>query len=75
MPKLDNWWYLPAGSHPFFLDKPVLVGDVTGHPRIADGKHICTAAVVEFAPEAHYARTLNHTFMLGKPADDPTGAN
>lgn len=59
-PLLDDWYLYPRGR------VNVLVGKVTGHPRVPDGP-VTTSAVVAHDTEIGWARTRNRAYRLGRP--------
>jgi len=46
---------------------PVLLGTVSGHPRLADGTEIQTSRISTFDMEAKKAITMNTVYTLGQP--------
>jgi hypothetical protein len=52
----------------------VLVGRVTGHPHIADGRRIHTSEVIWLDRNRNWARSWNRLYRLGAPASDETNA-
>ncbi|MEJ0050130.1 MAG: hypothetical protein WDN02_02750 [Methylovirgula sp.] len=61
--RLENWRLVTLPNDP----NAVLVGTVTGHPRIQDGRRTLTTQIVEMAPDKSWARTLNTHYVLGEP--------
>jgi len=58
-PILEDWYAYPARP-----GVEVLVGRVTGHPRVPDGP-VTTSAVVAYDSAAGWARTRNRVYKLG----------
>jgi hypothetical protein len=58
-PRIDNWIYV--GN--------VLIGDVSGHPRLGTEQNVRTSFVIEMNEEAGFARTRNTVYVLGTPYD------
>jgi hypothetical protein len=50
----------------------LLVGRVTGHPQIADGRTIHTSEVIWLDRNRNWARSWNRLYRLGASADDGT---
>ena len=48
-------------------DLPVLVGVVTGHPRLREGARTVTSPLVRIAPSEGWARTFSRYYRLGRP--------
>lgn len=61
-PRLDDW-YLG------YRFEPALVGNLVGHPELADGP-VTTSAVYVLDGELGFARTLSRFYNLGKPRDN-----
>lgn len=63
-PRLDYWCVVAEGR--FVL----LQGQVTGHPKLADGDFVQTSALLWLAPDRTSARTLSRSYRLGVPFED-----
>lgn len=48
-------------------DLPVLVGVVTGHPRLRHGARCITSPLVRIEPDKGWARTFSRYYRLGRP--------
>lgn len=46
---------------------PILLGTVTGHPRISSGKAAATTEIVFWDEQQRLARTINRWYRLGRP--------
>jgi hypothetical protein len=51
----------------------VLIGRVTGHPHIEDGRTIHTSETIWLDRNRNWARSWNRLYQLGSPADDGSG--
>jgi hypothetical protein len=60
-PRIDRW------CAAVIADLPVLVGLVTGHPRLRQGARTVTSPLVRIAPDQGWARTLSRYYQLGRP--------
>lgn len=47
---------------------PVLLGKMSGHPHVRDGKAGLTTEIVFWDEEQNLARTVNRWYRLGRPA-------
>jgi hypothetical protein len=56
-----------SGPLPMVL---VLVGRVTGHPRLSDGRTVRTSQLIWLDRSLKWARTWNRVYRLGKRAND-----
>jgi len=65
-PVLNNW-RLVGGQGKATLG--ILVGEVAGHPSLADG-WIATSAVAELAEDDSWARTASRRYRLAAPLPD-----
>ena len=63
-PALDDWKVVCDGENAF------LVGVVSGHPRIQDGRMTRTSLLVAMNRGKTWARTLSRFYRLYAPADD-----
>ncbi|PZQ19259.1 MAG: hypothetical protein DI565_02475 [Ancylobacter novellus] len=63
-PALDHWRLVRDEESAF------LIGIVTGHPRIADGRLTRTSQLVAMNRGRTWARTLSRFYRLYAPADD-----
>ncbi|MFC3692652.1 DUF6634 family protein [Chenggangzhangella methanolivorans] len=63
-PLLERWFVDRS------LGKPCLVGFVSGHPEIVDGRCVRTSLLLRIAPEAGWARTRNRFYRLGRSLDE-----
>ena len=52
------------------LGRACLVGYVSGHPLIADGRFMRSSLIRRHAPEAGWALTLNRFYRLGTRMED-----
>lgn len=60
-PRIDRW----CGA---IVDElPVLVGVVTGHPRLRHGARCITSPLVRIEPDKGWARTFSRYYRLGRP--------
>lgn len=64
-PVLDGWSLARRSED-------CLVGRVTGHPRIQDGRVAVTSGLWMLAPALGYARSLNRFYRLGQPTESCT---
>ncbi|OYU77440.1 MAG: hypothetical protein CFE32_05680 [Alphaproteobacteria bacterium PA3] len=62
MPRLEDWF--PA-IVPEETEALALIGTVTGHPRLSDGRPIVTSNVVVLNVDAGLARTMSRWYRLG----------
>lgn len=62
MPMLEDWF--PA-IVPEKTEELALIGTVTGHPRLRDGRPIVTSNVVMLNVDAGLARTVSRWYRLG----------
>ena len=60
-PRIDRWCAAVVD------DLPVLVGVVTGHPRLREGARTMTSPLIRIAPGEGWARTLSRYYRLGRP--------
>jgi len=60
-PRIDRW----CGA--VVEDLPVLVGVVTGHPRLREGARTVTSPLVRIASDQGWARTFSRYYRLGRP--------
>ena len=75
---------LREASHAVLFDAPLLerwsldrstgdrclIGFVSGHPHLGDGRYVRTSVVLRHVPEAGWALTLNRVYRLGISMDD-----
>jgi hypothetical protein len=54
------------------LGRPLLIGLVIGHPRIADGRVAYTSALMRLDAEAGWARTVSRYYLLGPTHGEST---
>lgn len=64
-PILDGWSLAKRSE-------ACLVGRVTGHPKIDDGRVAVTSGLWMLAPALGYARSLNRFYRLGQPTESCT---
>lgn len=60
-PRIDRW----CGA--VVDDLPILVGVVTGHPRLRQGARCTTSPLVRIEPDEGWARTFSRFYRLGRP--------
>jgi len=75
-PRLQDWRavIVPGGSDGRLRPLMVLVGRVSGHPHIADGRRIHTSELIWLDRYRRWARSWNRLYRLGAPASDGTNA-
>lgn len=62
-PLIDDW--VVAGDA-----EPCLIGRVTGHPTIRDGRLISTSLLLAISVQEGWARTLSRFYRLGRSRHD-----
>ncbi|SRR6266508_1307145 len=66
-PRLDEW--VPAITRALNGNRVMtLVGLVTSHPTLTDGRRIETSPLVWLDRKGRWARTMSRVYELGKPA-------
>ena len=72
-PLIENWKTRVVRQIPD-LGPPgltlVLIGRVTGHPRIADAQMMHTSQLIWLDRNRNWARTLNRVYRLGSTSDE-----
>jgi hypothetical protein len=58
-PKLDEWYAVQIAG------ELALIGTVSGHPDIPDGRTITTSALLAFDMKGRWARTFSRFYALG----------
>ncbi len=59
-PLIEDWVITGAFA-------PCLIGRVTGHPTVRDGRLVHTSVLIAISVREGWARTLNRFYQLGRP--------
>lgn len=60
-PLIDHW-------SPAFIERPILIGGLTGHPLLGDATFARTTDLYAIDAHGRWARTWSRYYRLGRPA-------